>query len=168
MTVINKKFKVKNDVSKPKFHDITEQVKNIVKDSKIKNGIVVVYSQHTTCSVIIQEESHDTILDGTKTMHQDLLDVFEKIIPRCRKEGQYLHPGNEHIDHATKNLNEQATWSLNTDAHLRSVIMGRSETIPILNNSLELGEFGEIYFVDFDSVRQRERNVNVQIIGEMD
>lgn len=166
MTIYHESFKVKNDLNKPKFHDITKKVKEIVSISGIKNGVVIVYSQHTTCSVIIQEESHDTIYDGTKFILQDFLDVFERIIPECRKEGQYLHPGPEHIKHATKNLGEDATWSLNTDAHLRSVIVGRSEFIPIIESELELGEFGEIYFVDFDSVRKRERKVHIQIIGE--
>jgi secondary thiamine-phosphate synthase enzyme len=166
MTVIHRSFTVINDLIKPKFHDVTEQVKDIITDSEVKNGIAVVYSQHTTCSVIIQEESHDKVYDGTKFILQDLLDVLESIIPRCRKEGQYLHPGQEHIEHATKNLGEEATWSLNTDAHLRSVLIGRSETIPIIDGKLELGEFGEIYFADFDSVRKRQRNVHVQIVGE--
>jgi secondary thiamine-phosphate synthase enzyme len=159
-------FTLKNDLNKPKFHDITKKTKTLVSKSAIRNGIAIIYSQHTTCSVIIQEESHDKIFDGTKFILQDLLDTLEKIIPRCQKEGQYLHPGPDHIEHATRNLGEKPTWSLNTDAHLRSVIIGRSESIPILDGELELGEFGEIYFVDFDSVRQRERNVHVQIIGE--
>lgn len=166
MAVIYHCFKVKNDMTKPKFHDITKKVKDLISASGIKNGIALVYSQHTTCSVLIQEESHDTIYDGTKFILQDLLDIFENIIPKCQKEGQYLHPGPEHINHATKNLGEEATWSLNTDAHLRSAVMGRSESIPVIDGRLELGEFGEIYFVDFDSVRKRERNVHVQIIGE--
>jgi len=166
MTVIHRSFSVKNDLAKPKFHDVTEKVKEIILGSGVKNGIAVIYSQHTTCSVIIQEESHDTIYDGTKFILQDLLDVMETIIPRCMKEGEYLHPGPEHIEHATKNLDEEATWSLNTDAHLRSVLIGRSETIPIIDGKPELGEFGEIYFVDFDSVRKRQRNVHVQIVGE--
>jgi secondary thiamine-phosphate synthase enzyme len=153
-------------MNKPIFYDVTDKVKEFVSESNVSNGIVVVYSQHTTCSVIIQEESHDQIFDSTKFILQDLLDIFEKLIPKCQKEGQYLHPGPEHIEHATKNLGEKAIWSLNTDAHLRSVIMGRSESIPVIDGKLELGEFGEIYFVDFDSVRQRERFVHLQIIGE--
>ena len=44
--------------------------------------------------------------------------------------------------------------------------MGRSEAIPMIDGKLELGEFGQIYFVDFDSVRARERVVRVKIIGE--
>ena len=166
MTVYHDSFKVKNDKNKPIFHDITDKVKEIVTTSGVKNGIVIVYSQHTTCSVIIQEESHDTTLDGTKYLLHDLLDVFEKIIPKCRREGHYLHPGPKHIKHAEDNLDELGVWSLNTDGHLRSCLIGRSESIPIIDNKPELGEFGEIYFVDFDSVRERERFVHIQIVGE--
>jgi len=147
------------------FHDVTEDVKKMVAQSGVRNGIVVVYSQHTTCSVMIQEESHDTTYDGTKFLLQDLLDVFHRIVPERRMEGQYLHPGPQHIDHAVGNPGEEAVWSLNTDAHLRSCLMGRSESIPLVDGELELGEFGQIYFVDFDSVRPRERSVHVQIVG---
>lgn len=166
MAVYHESFKVKNYNHKPIFHDVTEKVKEIVSSTNIKNGIVVVYSQHTTCSIIIQEESHDVTMDGTKFLMQDLLDVLEKIIPTCKREGNYLHPGPLHIKHAEENLNELGVWSLNTDAHLRSCIIGRSETIPLVDSKMELGEFGEIYLVDFDSVRTRERFVHVQIIGE--
>jgi secondary thiamine-phosphate synthase enzyme len=166
MTVIHKSFKVKNLKSKPAFHDVTDKIKELIGDSGVKNGIAVVFSQHTTCSVIIQEECHDRIYDGTKTLLQDLLEVLQKIIPKCIREGQYLHPGPEHIKYATEKLNEEPTWSLNTDAHLRSCIIGRSESIPVIDGKLELGDFGQIYFIDFDSVRKRERTVHLQIIGE--
>jgi len=62
--------------------------------------------------------------------------------------------------------NELPSWSLNTDAHLRSVLLGRSESIPIVDGKLELGEFGRIYFADFDQVRARERTVRFQVVGE--
>lgn len=166
MVSTNSSFKVKNNMNKPKFHDVTKKVEEIVLESNVNNGIATVYSLHTICSVITQEECHDTIHDGTKFILQDFLEIFDNIIPKCKREGQYLHPGPEHIRVAEEELNEKAIWSLNTDAHLRSAIVGRSETIPIINGKLELGNFGHIYFIDFDSVRQRERNVVVQIIGE--
>ena len=165
MAVCHEFFRITSG-SKPIFHDVTDKIKKIVSKSGIKNGTTTVYSQHTTCSVIIQEESHDTTFDGTKFLLQDLLDIFEKIIPRCRRENQYLHPGPKHIEHAVGNLRESPVWSLNTDAHLRSCVLGRSETIPIIDGKLELGEFGQIYFIDFDAVRERERVVRVQVIGE--
>ena len=166
MKVYHKSFTVISDKFKPVFHDVTEKAQEIVSESGVKNGIAVVYSQHTTCSVIIQEDSYDTTLDGTKYLFQDLIDVFEKIIPRCRREGDYLQPGPKLLKHAVEDLGEKPEWSLNTDAHLRSCIIGRSEAIPILNGKLELGKFGRIYFGDFDCVRKRERIVHVMIIGE--
>lgn len=166
MTVHHASFTVQSPLHKPMFHDVTDATAGIVADSGIKNGIVNVYSQHTTCSVMIQEEAHDTLYDGTKYLLQDLLNVFEKLIPTCRHEGQYLHPGKEHIDHAVGNLDEEAVWSLNTDAHLRSCLIGRSETLPVIDGRIELGEFGQIYLVDFDAVRERERTLRVQVLGE--
>jgi thiamine phosphate synthase YjbQ (UPF0047 family) len=115
---------------------------------------------------MIQEESHDTTYNGTKYLLQDLLDVFQVLIPQCRREGQYLHPGPQHIVYATEELGESPVWSLNTDAHLRSCLMGRSETIPLVQGKLELGQFGQIYFIDFDGTRARKRTVRVQVVGE--
>jgi secondary thiamine-phosphate synthase enzyme len=165
MTVYHDQQQVQS-VLKETFHDVTDWVKQAVTASGVRNGLATVYSQHTTCSVILQEEAHDATFDGTKFILQDMLDIFETIIPKCRREGQYLHPGPAHIKHATENLNEEAVWSLNTDAHLRSCLIGRSESIPIVDGNIELGEFGVIYFVDFDTVRARQRTVHVQIMGE--
>jgi len=151
---------------RPEFYDVTDNVKEIVSRSGVQEGIAVVYSQHTTCSVIIQEDSYDTTFKGTKFVLQDLLDVFEKIIPTCRKEGQYLHPGPKCAEYCEKVINEPLPYTLNTDAHLRSSMIGRSESIPINQGKLQLGEFGRIYFADFDGTRARERTVHVQVVGE--
>lgn len=165
MAVYHNSFKIQSQ-ARPTFHDVTDQVNSFVKESCIKKGITVVYSQHTTCSVMIQEEAHDENYFGVKFLLQDLVNVLEQTIPTCTSESQYMHPGPAHINHAVKNLGEEAFWSLNTDAHLRSCIIGRSESIPLVNGKLELGEFGEIYFIDFDQVRARERTVRIQIVGE--
>ena len=166
MTVMTHSFRVQNHQNKPFFHDVTEPVKKAVANSGVRHGIATVYSQHTTCSVLIQEDSLDTTLDGTPYLMQDMLNVLEKLTPKCWHEGQYLHPGPAHLKHATGDLGEEGWWSLNTEAHLRSCLLGRSETIPIVDTALVLGQFGHIYFADFDSVRQRERSVIVQIVGE--
>ena len=165
MKIISESFEVQSTGMKPTFHTVTEKVKSLVKETKIQAGLCVVYSRHTTCAVIIDEDSFDLAYSGLTYLQQDLADVFEKIIPTCRKEGQYMHPGPELTDFAAKH-GEDKPGTLNTDAHLRSSILGRSESIPIINGRLELGEFGHIYFVDFDHTRPRKRNVIVQIIGE--
>lgn len=151
---------------RPTFHDITDQIAEMVGKSGIQNGSVLVYSQHTTCSVLIQEQSDDVTYHGTQLILQDLVNVLTGLVPTCLTEGQYLHPGPKHIEIAARERNEEAFWSLNTDAHLRSVIMGRSETVPVVDGQMVLGEFGRIYFADFDQVRARERTVQIQIMGE--
>ena len=144
---------------------ITDDVRKITEESGIRNGFCVVYTHHTTCSVVIQECSFDETYTGFEYMQQDLLDVFEKIIPASRKEGQYMHPGPKATVFAEEH-NETKPESLNTDAHLRSMFMGRSETIVIAEGTLDMGDFGHIYFIDFDQNRVRDREVQVQIIGE--
>jgi len=144
---------------------ITDQVKEILARSYVKNGICVVYTHHTTCSVVTQECSFDETYTGLEFLQQDLLDIFESLIPTCRKEGQYMHPGPKATVFAADH-NESKPESLNTDAHLRSMFMGRNESIVIADGKLDLGEFGHIYFIDFDQTRPRDRQVQIQILGE--
>ena len=165
MKSVSNSFRVQSTGMRPTFHTVTEQVKDILAETGVQSGICVVFSRHTTCAVLIDEDSFDRAYSGLTYLQQDLTDVFEKIIPTCRTEGQYLHPGPKHIQ-AAAGRNEEAFWSLNTDAHLRSVLLGRSVTIPVVNGEMTLGEFGRIYFADFDQVRARQRTVRVQIVGE--
>ena len=58
--------------------------------------------------------------------------------------------------------------SLNTDGHLRSVFFGRSETMTIKDGILDGGEFAHVYFVDWDQVRARKRQINVTVMGTTD
>ncbi|MCL2034353.1 MAG: secondary thiamine-phosphate synthase enzyme YjbQ [Oscillospiraceae bacterium] len=146
---------------RPTFHDVTGEVKSFVESLKIEKALVTVYSQHTTCSVLIQEQSDDTDFYGEQFLMQDMVRVLEKIVPTCTTNGQYLHPGPLHIEIAGRERSEEAWWSLNTDAHLRSVLLGRSVCVPIENGEMLLGEFGVIYFADFDQVRARTRTVRV-------
>jgi secondary thiamine-phosphate synthase enzyme len=148
------------------FHDITSRVADALTVSAITNGVAVVSSPHTTCSVLIQEESHDTTFFSDEYLMQDLVDVLAKIVPTCTAEGQYHHPGPKHIAGAIAERDEQPWWSLNVDGHLRSVLVGRSETIQVAGGALALGEFGRIYFADFDQVRARPRTVLVTLMGE--
>lgn len=147
------------------FHNVTDYVKQAVKESGIKDGIAVVYSHHTTCSVTTQECAFDMSVTGLETLQQDLINVFDEIVPVCKHEGYYLHPGQKALDFAEEH-GEDARGCHNTDAHLRSSIMGRSESIVIDEGQLDLGEFGYIYFIDFDTTRGRKRTVKIMIIGE--
>lgn len=165
MKLIRETFKVSSTGMRPTFHMVTDKVREIVTRSGIQNGFCLVFSRHTTCSVLIDEDSMDKAYTGLTHLQQDLTDVFENMIPTCRKEGQYMHPGPEATVFAAAH-GEDKPGTLNTDAHLRSSIIGRGETIPVFDGKLDLGEFGHIYFVDFDHTRARERQVSVQIMGE--
>jgi secondary thiamine-phosphate synthase enzyme len=165
MTVHHATATVHSSLNKPMFHDVTAHAVAAVAAAGISMGTVTVYSQHTTCSVLIQEEAMDQTLDGVEYLLQDMVNYLERIAPTCRHEGQYLHPGPKHLAYAEAH-GEEGWWSLNTDAHLRSVLLGRSESIPVVEGRPELGEFGRIYFADFDGVRQRDRTVHFMVMGE--
>lgn len=165
MKIYKESLSVTSEGRYPSFHTITEQVNEIVTKSGIRNGFCLVYTHHTTCSVAIQECSFDRTYNGLEYLQQDLLDVLEAIIPTCRKEGQYMHPGPELTEFSARH-GESRPETLNTDAHLRSMLLGRSESIVLTDGSLDLGKFGHIYFIDFDQTRSRNREIQVQIMGE--
>lgn len=165
MKVHRQEIPLSSQGHQPSFFKITKYVQKIIDMSGIKEGMCLVYSHHTTCSVITEEDSFDTTNTGLEYLQQDLVDVMEKFIPTCRKEGQYMHPGPEATVFAEAH-GESKQESLNTDAHLRSSIIGRSVSLAIINGKLDLGEFGHIYFIDFNQTRPRNRVAQVQVIGE--
>ena len=124
------------------FHNITKEIKKAVNESGIKNGIVSVYSHHTTCSIITQEQAFDLSVTGLETLQQDFVEALEKIMPDCKREGIYLHPGP------------------------KAAIIGRSENITLIDGNIDLGDFANVYFIDFDVTRGRNRTVQVTVLGE--
>ncbi len=165
MKIFRESITVSSTGKLPTFRTITKQVKETVERSGVQNGFCLVYTHHTTCSVATQECSFDLTYNGLEYLQQDLLDVLESIIPTCRKEGQYMHPGPELTEFSAR-YGESKPETLNTDAHLRSMLLGRSESIVIFDGELDLGKFGHIYFIDFDQTRARERQIQIQVIGE--
>lgn len=147
------------------FFDVTDEVVRFVEASGVVDGIVHAFTPHTSCCVLIQEESEDVTYYGTQLLLQDTLNVFAKIVPPARHEGQYLHPGPIHIKNAAELRGEHPSWGLNTDGHIVSSIIGRSESVPVKDGAPVLGEFGRVYFGDLDAVRARERTVVLTILG---
>lgn len=164
---------IKSTGGTPTYTDITEQVKEIIKKSGIKNGICSVISPHTTCSVFFEEFVHDKMPNGKDYIFQDLDDCIEKIIPNQTAWGQYHYPGEKH-------LAEVASWPdaekylpggvkeelFNCDAHLKATIIGNSATFDVDDGKLGVGVTGYIYFADFDRTRSRSRKCKVIVIGE--
>ncbi len=165
MKTVHKGIRLDSPGNQITFHQITDQIRQTVKESEIRDGICLVFSRHTTCSVITDEDALDMSVTGLTTLQQDLAEVMERLIPTCRREGLYLHPGPRALSFAAEH-GEDARGCHNTDAHLRSSLVGRSVTIPVTDGELDLGDFSHVYFVDFDQTRPRKRTVSVQILGE--
>lgn len=119
------------------FHDITASVKLAVKESGVTEGICTVYCPHTTAAITINENADPNVQRDLKFA---LIDAF----------GDHDRPEFQHFEG-------------NSHAHLKSSLIGASETIPISRGSLVLGTWQAIYFCEFDGPRSRK--FYVQIIG---
>ena len=157
----------------PTYTNITKEVREIIKRSGIKDGVVHVISPHTTCSLFFEEYVHDTLPNGKEFIQQDLDNALAKIIPDQTAWGQYFYPGLKHFE-------EVETWPeypkylpsgireelFNADAHLKATILGNSATFEVDNGDLGVGKTGYVYFVDFDRTPARERRCRVVVMGE--
>ena len=94
--IIQKEIQLQSRGWVPTFHDISTDVMKIVEESGIKNGTCAIVSHHTTCSVMIQECSHDFDTFDLEYLQHDLLDIMRKLIPDYVNEGDYRHPGPVH------------------------------------------------------------------------
>ncbi len=166
--VYQKELELQSKGWRPTFHDVSKEIMEIVKASGIKNGTVAIASHHTTCSVMVQECSHDIDKYDLEFLQHDLLKIMQKLVPDYSETNEYLHPGPLHSQFG-RYVNEPGDFtSLNTDGHLRSVFFGRSEVMTIKDGVLDGGEFAHIYFIDWDQVRARRRQLNVTVMGTTD
>ena len=94
--VFQKELNVQSKGWRPTFHDVSKEIIDIVKESGIKNGTVTIASHHTTCSVMIQECSHDIDVYDLEYLQHDLLKIMQKFIPDYSEENEYMHPGPIH------------------------------------------------------------------------
>jgi secondary thiamine-phosphate synthase enzyme len=120
--------------------DITDDIQNLVKKSKIKNGIVCVFVPGSTGSI--------TTIEYESGLMKDLPRALQKIAP---KGEHYYHHETWHDD--------------NGHSHVRASLMGPSITIPIKNGNLVHGTWQQIVFVELDT-SPRNRDISVQIVGE--
>mgnify|MGYP000101677162 CR=1 FL=1 len=130
---IKLKTKCAND-----FLDITKEVEEEVRNSKVKNGMVFLNSLHNTACMVIQEND--------ETIFEDMKKFFDRILPLSEK---YSH---------------NYEGSLNATAHLKSNLLSQSVAIPIKDGKLVLGVWQRVIFIEF--FEPRERTVFITIIGE--
>jgi secondary thiamine-phosphate synthase enzyme len=132
----------------PQFIDITDWVSGCVSDSKVANGFAVVYSKHTTAAVKINENE--------PLLLEDMATFLEGVAPR--------HAAYRHNDFEIRTVNMNPDESPNGHAHLQHLLLGTSETVPILNGEMQFGTYQSIFFIELDHPRNRE--VMVQVVGE--
>jgi secondary thiamine-phosphate synthase enzyme len=118
--------------------DVTAEVRRVVDDSGIREGICTVFTQHATAAIAINENDDPNI--GT-----DLHTALRKVV--IEHDG-WLH---DRVDD-------------NAAAHIKSAIVGPSETIPIEDGKLALGTWQNVFFVEFDGPRAR-RGIVVVVVG---
>lgn len=117
------------------FVDITDQVRSVVRDEKVKEGTVTVYCPHTTAGITINENADPDVV-------RDILMRLDEIYP-------WEHPRYRHGEG-------------NSAAHLKSSTMGVSQMVPVSEGRLMLGTWQGIYFCEFDGPRERIFLVKVQ------
>lgn len=166
MSVYSHKLTVSSVGNRISYHEITDEVRKVVCNSQINEGIVVVTTVHTTCSVFFEEMVHNRNWYGDEFLQVDLNEILEKIIPTCTTEGMYHYPGPLHGKFAEEMYGDKKSRTLNTDAHLRATLIGNSVTLPLVNGEVITGKYGYIYFVDWDHKVSRERDIYIQVIGE--
>lgn len=118
--------------------DITDQVQAIVAASGVRDGLVSVYAQGATAAIMIQENWDDSV-------QRDVVELLAKLIPK----GVWRHDAQDG----------------NGDAHLKSGLVGPSETIPLIDGRLGLSRWQNLFFCEFDGPRG-DRRVVVTILGD--
>lgn len=173
MTVYKGLVKVETLAGKPTYVDVTKEVADIVAQSGIKEGVVNCISCHTTCAVYSQEFDHDMTPAGDTFMQADLSDGLERVFPEQRDWKTYRYPGLRHFEEVESWPNAEAylpggdrTLLWNGDAHLRSVLVGSSQTFEVADGKLEMNGLASIFFVDFDRTRERTRKLRVVVMGD--
>lgn len=112
--------------------DITDQVKGVVAESGIREGLVSLYVQGATAALMIQENWDDSV-------QQDVVDLLARLIPR----GVWRHDAQDG----------------NGDSHLKSGLVGPSETVPLIDARLGLSTWQNIFLCEFDGPRAERRVV---------
>ncbi len=121
------------------FINITPDVEKCLKESGIKEGLILINAMHITASVFIN--------DDETGLHHDYDVWLEKLAPH-EPVSQYRHNAGED----------------NADAHMKRQIMGREVVVAVTNGELDFGPWEQIFYGEFDG--RRKKRALVKIIGE--
>ena len=129
-----------NVASRRGFVNLTREVERVVRESGVKEGLVLVNAMHITASVFIN--------DDEAGLHHDYEVWLEKLAPHA-PTSQYRH---------------NDTGEDNADAHLKRQVMGREVVVAITGGKLDFGPWEQIFYGEFDG--KRKKRVLVKVIGE--
>jgi secondary thiamine-phosphate synthase enzyme len=129
------RFSTKNRIE---IHNITPRVEEIVRESRIRDGIVVIHAPHATAAIVLNEDE-----EGLKN---DIISFIQKNIP-------YNYPWKH-------NLIDD-----NAGSHLASVMLGSTRVIPLSKGDMVRGTWQEILFIELDGPRTTRRVV-VEVLGD--
>jgi secondary thiamine-phosphate synthase enzyme len=133
------------------FVDLTDDVRDMVVRSEVRNGMALVYSPHTTCAVLINERESGFM--------QDFCGFLDSVLPR---DAIYKH---DDLEARRDTLEDDPHDVPNGHAHCRQALLGSSsEAIPIIDGELLLGRWQRVFFLELD--RERDRRVLIQVMGE--
>jgi secondary thiamine-phosphate synthase enzyme len=124
--------------------NITGTVFDLVRNSQVKNGTVLVLSLHTTTALTVNE--------GLPDLEKDISNLIQKLVP---DEAIYNH---------ARYLPSDGQMAINAPSHLRGALLGFQVFFPIENGNIITGSRQTIYFVELDGPQYR--TYVVQIIGE--
>lgn len=119
--------------------NITPQVEGALRESGIKEGLLLANAMNITASVFIN--------DDESGLHRDYEVWLERLAPE-KPYSQYHHNGYED----------------NADAHLKRTVMGREVVVAVTNGKLDFGTWEQIFYFEFDG--KRDKRVLIKIIGE--
>jgi secondary thiamine-phosphate synthase enzyme len=123
------------------FENITPKIEAIVKQSGVKEGLMLCNAMHITASVFIN--------DDEPGLHEDYQRWLEDLAPFDASSHRYHH---------------NRTGEDNADAHMKRQIMGREVVVAITNGKLDFGPWEQIFYGEFDG--RRPKRVLVKVIGE--
>lgn len=145
MPIIHKLIEIETE-PKINIHNITTQIQDFIASTSIKNGQVLVFSQHTTTALSINENEVRLL--------EDIKVFLQKIAP---ESDSYLH-NDLHL----RDVPEDEP--INAHSHLIAMMLNTSEIIPIVDGKLALGTWQSVLFFELDG--PRKRTVFVQISGD--
>lgn len=145
MAIINQIIELETE-SGINIHNITPQIEAVIAKTSIKNGHVIVFVRHTTTALAINEYEVRLV--------EDLKTYFDKLAPSTAK---YLH-NDLYLRDVPPDEPE------NAHSHLIAMTLNNSETIPLIDGSLALGQWQSVLFFELDGSRRRE--ILIQINGE--